>query len=234
MESAEGKPMAKEATSSLKSSTGSKTSRLSKSSQGSMRFLEPTTRSREKTESETESEGLRKQAELERKNKPQSFQEPSKTSSTATSGNVTSKISCLSRRDPLITEFIYYSAMLKLLGTALTSEANRCRVIPWIRKLFGPEYQVEMFRTKRNKYLCSLTITLLNDEVSGVFNNPPPPGALYEVKIWRARCSKKRSGRKMTPGSKYVKICQILSSNQIALSMATGNAEKKTIGVTRC
>ncbi|XP_069675863.1 uncharacterized protein [Periplaneta americana] len=85
------------------------------------------------------------------------------------------------KHDPLNTEFIYYSASLRNLAPALTREVDRCRTIPWIRKLFGPEYQPEMFRSKRNKYLCSLTITLMNDEVSGVFLNRPPSGALYEL-----------------------------------------------------
>ena len=87
----------------------------------------------------------------------------------------------LNRPDPLNTEFIYYSSVLKSVAPALTSERKRWQVVPWIRKLFGPEYQVEKFRAKRNKYLCSLTLILMNDEVSGVFKNPPPRGALYDV-----------------------------------------------------
>ncbi|KAJ9588132.1 hypothetical protein L9F63_018490 [Diploptera punctata] len=183
MEAEEDQPVGEAAPTSPRASRGSRTSRTSRASQGSRASVEPTTNADEVEKQEENEEVAGQTTEVEQEEKPLSQKGTSKSPSVSIPENVevASKTSSLSKRDPLITEFIYYSAMLKCLSPALTSEADRCLVIPWIRKLFGPEYQVEKFRTKRNKYLCSLTITLLNDEVSGVFKNPPPPGALYEV-----------------------------------------------------
>lgn len=54
--------------------------------------------------------------------------------------------------DPLNTEFLYYSAVLKLFGPTLSQEGDRRYIIPWIRKLFRPEYQSSLLREKRNRY----------------------------------------------------------------------------------
>ncbi|KAI4462585.1 hypothetical protein MML48_4g00013168 [Holotrichia oblita] len=83
--------------------------------------------------------------------------------------------------DILNTEFMYFSAVLKVVAPAVSTDDNRQKVVPWIHKLFRPEYHSTPFREKRNKYLLYLTLTLLNDEVFGIFNLPPPDGALPEL-----------------------------------------------------
>ncbi|KAJ8982709.1 hypothetical protein NQ317_004518 [Molorchus minor] len=54
-----------------------------------------------------------------------------------------------SRQDPLHTEFLYYSAALRILGPTLSNEADRAVIIPWVRKLFRPEYHSSKLREKR-------------------------------------------------------------------------------------
>lgn len=76
------------------------------------------------------------------------------------------------------TEFVYYSATLREVAPRLTSDVDRQAVIPWLRKLFRPEYHTSRFRTKRNKFLLYLCLTLMNDEVHGLFKQIPPKGAL--------------------------------------------------------
>ncbi|XP_023022037.1 uncharacterized protein [Leptinotarsa decemlineata] len=87
-------------------------------------------------------------------------------------------------QDPLNTEFLYYSAVLRILGPTLTHEADRRVVIPWVRKLFRPEYHSTRLREKRNRYLAYLSTSLLLDEAIGIFRTFPPEGALpncYEI-----------------------------------------------------
>lgn len=67
--------------------------------------------------------------------------------------------------DAVNTEFVYYSATLREVAPRLTSDVDRQGVILWLRKLFRPEYHSSRFRTKRNKFLLYLTLTLMNDEV---------------------------------------------------------------------
>nr|CAD7569126.1 unnamed protein product [Timema californicum] len=83
--------------------------------------------------------------------------------------------------DSFNNEFVYYSTTLKHLAPSLTREEDRRTVIPWVKKLFGPEYHSPRFKGKRNRYLLSLILSLLNDELYGVFSNVPPKGALPDV-----------------------------------------------------
>ncbi|CAG9819671.1 unnamed protein product [Phaedon cochleariae] len=81
-------------------------------------------------------------------------------------------------QDPLNTEFLYYSSVLRILGPTLTKEDDRNYIIPWIRKLFRPEYHSSKLREKRNRYLAYLSTSLLLDQAIGVFRGFPPDGAL--------------------------------------------------------
>ncbi|KAF2879031.1 hypothetical protein ILUMI_27125 [Ignelater luminosus] len=83
--------------------------------------------------------------------------------------------------DAINSEFLYYSSVLKVLAPALTGESDRKMIIPWVRKLFRPEYHSSQFREKRNKYLLFLTITLLNDESYGIFRTFPPEKAIPDI-----------------------------------------------------
>ncbi|GLV35468.1 hypothetical protein CBL_01383 [Carabus blaptoides fortunei] len=83
--------------------------------------------------------------------------------------------------DAVNTEYLYYSSAIREMGPALTNEIDRQLIIPWVRKLFRPEYNSSLLRDKRNKYLLYLTLTILNDEVYGIFKTPPPDGALSEL-----------------------------------------------------
>ncbi|ERL93968.1 hypothetical protein D910_11253 [Dendroctonus ponderosae] len=83
--------------------------------------------------------------------------------------------------DPLNTEFNYYSAVLKMFGPTLTKEGDRRYIIPWIRKLFRPEYHSSMLREKRNRYLVYLSTSLLLDEAVDIFREYPPDGALPDL-----------------------------------------------------
>ncbi|XP_076254959.1 uncharacterized protein LOC143192963 [Rhynchophorus ferrugineus] len=87
----------------------------------------------------------------------------------------------LSTTDPLNTEFLYYSAVLKYIAPSLSHEGDRRNIIPWIRKLFRPEYQSSKLREKRNKYLSYLTTSLLLDEAVDIFREFPPDGALVDL-----------------------------------------------------
>lgn len=78
-------------------------------------------------------------------------------------------------------EFLYYSSVLKVVAPALTNESDREYVIPWIQKLFRPEYHSSILKEKRNLYLLCLTITLMNDEVVGIFEELPPNGPLLDL-----------------------------------------------------
>lgn len=63
--------------------------------------------------------------------------------------------------------------MLRSAAPSISIDADRQLVTPWIRKLFSPEYQSSKLKEKRNRYLITLTINLLNDDVHGVFRRPP-------------------------------------------------------------
>lgn len=79
-------------------------------------------------------------------------------------------------------EFLYYGSVLKIVAPTLTNDSDKKLIAPWIKKLFRPEYQTSKLREKRNRYLIALTINLLNDEITGVFHNPPPEEALTDLK----------------------------------------------------
>ncbi|CAG9766628.1 unnamed protein product [Ceutorhynchus assimilis] len=87
--------------------------------------------------------------------------------------------------DPLNTEFVYYSAVLRMFGPTLTKEGDRRYIIPWIRKLFRPEYHSSQLREKRNKYLAYLTTSLLLDEAVDTFRRFPPDGPLPDLQSVR-------------------------------------------------
>ncbi|XP_024939623.1 uncharacterized protein LOC107266557 isoform X2 [Cephus cinctus] len=72
-------------------------------------------------------------------------------------------------------------AAIRNLAPALTSSKDRTRVLPWINKLFGAEYHVEVLRDKRNRYLAAITVNMINDELSGIFENDPPSGATRDL-----------------------------------------------------
>ncbi|XP_018571602.1 vasodilator-stimulated phosphoprotein-like [Anoplophora glabripennis] len=84
--------------------------------------------------------------------------------------------------DPLHAEFLYYTAVLRVLGPTITSESDRKTITPWIRKLFRPEYHSSKLRGKRNRYLAFLSTSLLLDEAVGVFRSIPPDGAIPDLK----------------------------------------------------
>nr|CAH7753598.1 unnamed protein product [Callosobruchus chinensis]CAH7754394.1 unnamed protein product [Callosobruchus chinensis] len=86
-----------------------------------------------------------------------------------------------SGQDPLNTEFLYYSSVLRVVGPTLTHENDRKVIIPWVRKLFRPEYHSSKLREKRNRYLAYLSTSLLLDEAIGVFRQYPPDVALPEL-----------------------------------------------------
>lgn len=79
-------------------------------------------------------------------------------------------------------EFLYYGSVLKVVAPTLSSDPDKLLVTPWITKLFRPEYQTTKLREKRNRYLICLTINLLNDEVTGVFQKAPPEDALVDLR----------------------------------------------------
>lgn len=79
-------------------------------------------------------------------------------------------------------EFLYYGSVLKVVAPTLSNDHDKKLAMPWIQKLFRPEYQTSKLREKRNRYLISLTINLLNDEITGVFEKGPPDDALVCLK----------------------------------------------------
>ncbi|RZC37152.1 uncharacterized protein BDFB_011118, partial [Asbolus verrucosus] len=84
-------------------------------------------------------------------------------------------------QDALSMEFLYYGSVLKVVAPTLSNDADKQLVTPWIRKLFRPEYQTTKLKDKRNRYLSALTVNLLNDEISGVFQNRPPNDNLADL-----------------------------------------------------
>lgn len=53
--------------------------------------------------------------------------------------------------DLLNSEFMYYSSVLKVVAPAVSSDLERQKILPWVQKLFRPEYQTSPLREKRNK-----------------------------------------------------------------------------------
>lgn len=87
----------------------------------------------------------------------------------------------IGKPDSLNSEFLYYSSVLKIIAPALSSDVDRKKILPWVRKLFSPEYHGSQFREKRNRYLVFITLTVLNDEASNIFMTRPPDGAMIEI-----------------------------------------------------
>ncbi|XP_050426977.1 uncharacterized protein LOC126837197 [Adelges cooleyi] len=85
---------------------------------------------------------------------------------------------CVAQDDSINIELVYYTAMLKKFAPNLSKEKDKEKVIPWIRKLYAAEYATEYFKTKRNRYLFTMILSILNDEMYGVFKSPPPNGPL--------------------------------------------------------
>lgn len=88
------------------------------------------------------------------------------------------KVVCVANDDSINIEFVYYTAMLKKFAPHLSKEKDKEKVIPWIRKLYAAEYATEFFKVKRNRYLFTMIISILNDEMYGVFKSNPPAGPL--------------------------------------------------------
>ncbi|KAK2587160.1 hypothetical protein KPH14_002913 [Odynerus spinipes] len=86
-----------------------------------------------------------------------------------------------SKSNALATEFQYYGAAIRNLAPAMSNFDDKARILPWADKLFGAEYHVEVLRDKRNRYLASLTINMVNDELGGTFVDDPPSGPLKDL-----------------------------------------------------
>jgi len=93
-------------------------------------------------------------------------------------GNQIDKVVCIANDDSINIEFVYYTAMLKKFAPNLSKEKDKEKVIPWIRKLYAAEYATEFFKVKRNRYLFNMILSILNDEMYGVFKSIPPIGPL--------------------------------------------------------
>lgn len=92
--------------------------------------------------------------------------------------NKVERIICVEDADSINIEFVYYTAMLKKFASNLSREKDKEKVIPWIRKLYAAEYATEFFKVKRNRYLFTMILSILNDEMYGVFKSTPPAGPL--------------------------------------------------------
>lgn len=88
------------------------------------------------------------------------------------------KLICVPNDDSINIEFVYYTSMLKKFAPNMSKEKDKEKVIPWIRKLYAAEYATEFFKIKRNRYLFTMIISILNDEMYGVFKLIPPSGPL--------------------------------------------------------
>lgn len=88
------------------------------------------------------------------------------------------KVVCVENDDSINIEFVYYTVMLKKFAPNLSKEKDKVKVIPWIRKLYAAEYATDFFKIKRNRYLFNMIISVLNDEMYGVFKSIPPAGPL--------------------------------------------------------
>lgn len=93
-------------------------------------------------------------------------------------GGQVEKVVCVANSDSINIEFVYYTAMLKKFAPNLSKEKDKEKVIPWIRKLYAAEYATEFFKIKRNRYLFNMILSILNDEMYGVFKAIPPLGPL--------------------------------------------------------
>jgi len=88
------------------------------------------------------------------------------------------KVVCIANDDSINIEFVYYTSMLKKFAPNLSREKDKEKVIPWIRKLYAAEYATEFFKVKRNRYLFTMILSILNGEMYGVFKSNPPSGPL--------------------------------------------------------
>lgn len=88
------------------------------------------------------------------------------------------KVNCVENNDSINIEFVYYTTMLKKFAPNLSKEKDKEKVIPWVRKLYAAEYATEFFKIKRNRYLFSMILSVLNDEMYGEFKAIPPSGPL--------------------------------------------------------
>lgn len=88
------------------------------------------------------------------------------------------KVICVENNDSINIEFVYYTTMLKKFAPNLSKEKDKEKVIPWVRKLYAAEYATEFFKIKRNRYLFSMILSVLNDEMYGEFKAIPPNGPL--------------------------------------------------------
>ncbi|XP_043285784.1 uncharacterized protein [Venturia canescens] len=74
-----------------------------------------------------------------------------------------------------------FRGAIRNLALAITDPSERARAVLWINKLFGAEYHVEVLRDKRNRYLAALTVSMINDELIGIFAEDPPVCALRDI-----------------------------------------------------
>ncbi|XP_025425982.1 uncharacterized protein LOC112694654 [Sipha flava] len=88
------------------------------------------------------------------------------------------QVVCIKNDDSINIEFVYYTVMLKKFAPNLSKEKDKVKVIPWIRKLYAAEYATNFFKIKRNRYLFNMILSILNDEMYGVFKSIPPAGPL--------------------------------------------------------
>lgn len=75
----------------------------------------------------------------------------------------------------------FFRGAIRNLALAITDPAERARAVLWVNKLFGAEYHVEVLRDKRNRYLAALTVSMINDELIGIFAEDPPVCALKDL-----------------------------------------------------
>ncbi|XP_073999838.1 uncharacterized protein isoform X2 [Rhodnius prolixus] len=75
--------------------------------------------------------------------------------------------------DSLNTEFIYYSTVLKDILPAMSKIEDKNALLPWVGRLYAPEYHSTALRSKRNRHLLQLCLSMLNDEVLPCFQKKP-------------------------------------------------------------
>lgn len=88
------------------------------------------------------------------------------------------KLICVPDDDSINIEFVYYTQMIKKFAPNLSTEKDKDKVVPWVRKLYAAEYATEFFKIKRNRYLFKMVLSIMNDEMYGVFKFIPPAGPL--------------------------------------------------------
>lgn len=91
------------------------------------------------------------------------------------------KVICVPDDDSINIEFVYYTQMIKKFAPNLSREKDKDKVVPWVRKLYAAEYATEFFKIKRNRYLFKMVLSILNDEMYGVFKFIPPAGPLKSL-----------------------------------------------------